>query len=74
TGRGFGESFVREGLHHLRSRHPDADVTLGVAEFHVRAIRLYRRIGFVTERRVLLERGGAVTPFVRMRLSADTAL
>lgn len=74
TGRGFGESFVREGLHHIRQRYPEADVTLGVAEFNERAVRLYRRIGFVTERRVLQESGGAVHPFVRMRLRMDQPL
>ncbi len=47
TGRRFGESFVRVGLDHLQTRYSPRRVVLDVAAFNQRAIRLYRRAGFV---------------------------
>lgn len=47
TGRGFGESFVRVGLDHVRARYGPRRVVLDVAAFNQRAIRVYRRVGFV---------------------------
>jgi ribosomal-protein-alanine N-acetyltransferase len=47
TGRGLGESFVRVGLDHVRARYGPRRVVLDVAAFNHRAIRVYRRVGFV---------------------------
>lgn len=71
TGQGWGRAFVRAGLRHLAEAFPGAPVTLGVAEFNERAIRLYASMGFVETGRELQEHRGAVFPFVRMLRAAD---
>jgi [ribosomal protein S18]-alanine N-acetyltransferase len=47
TGRGLGEQFVLAGLEFARQIHGLRRVVLDVAAFNERAIRLYRRLGFV---------------------------
>ncbi|MFP5351901.1 MAG: GNAT family N-acetyltransferase [Actinomycetota bacterium] len=51
TGRGLGESFLREGLSFARERFAPERFRLRVAEFNVRAITLYERAGFAIDRR-----------------------
>jgi RimJ/RimL family protein N-acetyltransferase len=46
TGRGLGEGFFRQGLEFGRQRFAPKRVSLDVASFNARAIRLYQRFGF----------------------------
>ncbi|WP_322760630.1 GNAT family N-acetyltransferase [Frankia sp. Cr2] len=71
TGRGLGEQFVRAGLEFAREVYAPRRVVLAVAAFNVRAIRVYRRLGFTeTGRHVrTFERYGAVE-FVDMEKRA----
>ncbi|MBE3200631.1 GNAT family N-acetyltransferase [Parafrankia sp. CH37] len=47
TGRGLGERFVRAGLAFAEPIHGRRRVVLHVAAFNERAVRVYRRAGFV---------------------------
>jgi [ribosomal protein S18]-alanine N-acetyltransferase len=62
TGRGLGEQFVRTGLEFGRARYLPRRIVLDVAAFNERAIRVYKRVGFVeTGRHVeMFDRHGPV--------------
>jgi ribosomal-protein-alanine N-acetyltransferase len=46
TGRGLGLDFVRFGLEFVHARFPERRVILDVADFNVRARKVYERAGF----------------------------
>lgn len=46
TGQGLGLEFFRAGLDFARARFSPATITLAVAAFNERAIRVYERAGF----------------------------
>ena len=46
TGRGAGEQFVRAGIEFAESNYTPDKITLSVASFNQRAIKVYRKIGF----------------------------
>src|SRR5262249_16408062 len=46
TGRGLGLAFVRRGLAFAHARFPGRQIVLDVAEFNVRARKVYERAGF----------------------------
>ncbi len=67
TGRGLGLDFVRFGLEFVHRRFPGRQVLLDVAEFNVRAAKVYERAGFrVTGRHVRRFDGWGDVAFVDM--------
>lgn len=46
TGRGVGEQFVRAGIEFAKSNYKPDKITLSVASFNQRAIKVYQKIGF----------------------------
>ena len=68
TGQGLGGDFVARGIELVRSRHGAVRITLAVAAFNERAIRVYERTGFVETGRGPRETGGATWEFVTMAL------
>lgn len=70
TGSGHGLAFLRAGLAHLATLVDGGlQVTLEVAEFNQRAIRIYERAGFTAIRRFDQDTNGGTFPFVAMVLS-----
>ena len=69
TGRGLGIEFVRAGIEFARRRFRPKRIVLDVAEFNVRARKVYERAGFreVGHHRETFDRWGEV-PFVDMEL------
>lgn len=66
TGRGIGAEFLRQILAYMQE-HVTADkVLLDVAEFNVRAQKVYARAGFVVTGKHDQETNGGVWPFVTM--------
>ena len=68
TGQGLGGDFVAGGIELVRRRHGAVRITLAVAAFNERAIRVYERAGFVETGRGPHETGGATWEFVTMAL------
>jgi RimJ/RimL family protein N-acetyltransferase len=46
TGRGLGRAFFHAGLEFARTRYRPTQITLSVAAFNERAIKVYERAGF----------------------------
>lgn len=69
TGKGGGEAFIRSGLNLLEEQFGDVDVTLSVATFNQRAIKVYERLGFVPVMTFEQNTNGSTFPFVKMEKS-----
>jgi len=67
TSRGLGAGFVEEGLQFARRTFKPMAFRLSVAVFNQRAIRVYERLGFITERVFQQETNGGTYEFVEMR-------
>lgn len=51
-GRGYGRALVAALMEEIRKRRPNAAIYLGVEPENVRAVKLYRSMGFVPDGRV----------------------
>lgn len=69
TGDGEGANFVTAALAFAQGTFDPSEVTLGVAAFNERAIRVYEQVGFVETGRFDQETNGDVYEFVEMCLS-----
>lgn len=69
TGRGLGQAFVEAGLEFARKKYNPAMFCLNVATFNQRAIRIYERVGFISDRVFTHETNGGQYEFLRMVLS-----
>ncbi|MFN2298058.1 MAG: GNAT family N-acetyltransferase [Anaerolineales bacterium] len=72
TGRGLGAGFVAAGMAFARKRCRPRRFSLKVAAFNRRAIRVYERLGFRTERTFPRETNGGEFEFVSMVREEDT--
>ena len=68
TGRGLGGEFLAQGLAFAKQHYGVNRITLAVAAFNQRAIRVYERAGFVETGCAPRETGGATWEFVTMAL------
>jgi [ribosomal protein S18]-alanine N-acetyltransferase len=66
TGRGSGLSFVEVGVGFAACHFGVSSVSLAVAAFNQRAIKIYRRARFDVVYRYMHATNGSVYPFVRM--------
>ena len=67
-GHGLGEGFTRLGIDVVRELHGTARITLAVAAFNARAIRVYERCGFAETSRHTRHLGDRDWEFVDMEL------
>ncbi|MFC7060857.1 GNAT family N-acetyltransferase [Halobacillus seohaensis] len=66
TGRGMGQRFIEKGLKYVGEQIPFSEVTLAVASFNKRAIKVYERIGFETVHTFYQKTNGGEFLFVKM--------
>ena len=70
TGRGLGAAFTAAAIELARGRGADR-ITLAVAAFNVRAVRVYERVGFVETGREVRHVAGRDWEFVEMELGPE---
>lgn len=68
TGRGNGEGFIQNGIEYAREHFSPKKVTLSVATFNERAIKVYERVGFKKVQTFLQDTNGSTFEFVKMEM------
>jgi ribosomal-protein-alanine N-acetyltransferase len=68
TGKGLGKDFVTSGLLFAQDLFNVGKFIVSVAQFNLRAIRLYRKLGFIQTKAFLEITNGEVYPFFEMLL------
>jgi [ribosomal protein S18]-alanine N-acetyltransferase len=66
TGKGNGLDFFRAGINFIQTEYEPEKVTLSVATFNQRAIKLYRKIGFKDVEIFSLDTNGSTFEFLKM--------
>ena len=67
TGKGLGLDFLESGLNYAISKYNPENITLSVATFNERAIKLYIKAGFETTGTFMQDTNGSRFVFMRMR-------
>lgn len=66
TGRGKGLEFLKEGLDYILSEYNPDKITLSVATFNQRAIKVYSKMGFRDIDTYIQDTNGSTYKFLRM--------
>ena len=66
VGNGNGLEFVKEGLEFARSKYTPQKITLSVATFNQRAIKVYKKIGFEEVNTFMQDTNGDSFEFLKM--------
>ena len=67
TGKGKGKLFLREIEEYVVLNYPSVSkIELAVAQFNIRALKLYESLGYIENNRVIVETNGGSYPFVQM--------
>lgn len=73
TGNGRGHEFLIAGLEYAKSAYNPEKITLSVATFNKRAIKVYEKLGFKEVERFQQATNGSVFEFVKMIYHCRTA-
>lgn len=68
TGSGNGLEFLKVGIDFVQSKYTPDKITLAVATFNKRAIKVYRKIGFKDINTCMQHTNGSSYEFLRMTL------
>ncbi|MCM3270346.1 GNAT family N-acetyltransferase [Paenibacillus elgii] len=66
TGKGNGTEFLRAGINFIQSEFKPEKITLSVATFNQRAIKLYRKVGFKDVETFMQDTNGSTFEFLKM--------
>lgn len=66
TGKGNGLEFLRAGINFIQTEYKPEKITLSVATFNQRAIKLYRKVGFKDVETFLQDTNGSTFEFLKM--------
>lgn len=66
TGKGNGIEFLRAGVNFMQSEFDSEKITLSVANFNQRAIKLYRKFGFKDVETFMQDTNGGTYEFLKM--------
>ena len=73
TGKGNGAAFLKAGLQFAETRYSPKNITLSVAAFNKRAIKLYEKLGFKETESFVQATNGGQYEFVKMALTDKAA-
>lgn len=68
TGKGQGWDFLKAGLNFAKSVYQPEKFTLSVASFNQRAIKVYKRAGFLEKETFIQKTNGSEFEFLKMEL------
>ncbi|RKQ28183.1 GNAT family N-acetyltransferase [Oceanobacillus halophilus] len=66
TGKGYGREFLQASINFIQSEFKPKKITLSVATFNQRAIKLYRRIGFKDVETFMQHTNSSTFEFLKM--------
>ncbi|WP_133580097.1 GNAT family N-acetyltransferase [Aureibacillus halotolerans] len=66
TGKGEGVKFLNAGIAFVKSEFKPKKITLSVATFNQRAIKLYRKVGFIETTTFMQDTNGSTFEFLKM--------
>ncbi|QHS21761.1 GNAT family N-acetyltransferase [Virgibacillus sp. MSP4-1] len=66
TGKGYGLTFLREGLNFAEKKYHPGMITLSVATLNQRAMKVYKRAGFTEAGTFIQNTNGGPYEFLRM--------
>ncbi|MCL2372205.1 MAG: GNAT family N-acetyltransferase [Defluviitaleaceae bacterium] len=66
TGNGYGLNFVHAVMAHVTLQYADVNFILSVALFNQRAIKVYKKAGFISEGIFTQNTNGGIYEFLRM--------
>lgn len=67
TGRGLGLGFLKAGLRFAISKYNPKEITLSVANFNDRAIKVYKKAGFECVETFIQYTNGSSFEFLKMK-------
>ncbi|MGM0847030.1 MAG: GNAT family N-acetyltransferase [Bacillota bacterium] len=67
TGKGLGLEFFQKGVEFALSHFQTDDLTLSVASFNKRAIKVYQKAGFAPVQTFMQTTNGSIYEFVKMK-------
>lgn len=68
TGKGAGLAFIASGVEFAKSSYKPGKLTLSVATFNQRAIKVYKKAGFIERETFMQDTNGSRFEFVRMEM------
>ncbi len=71
TGRGKGTGFLKAVMDFIESEFKAEKITLSVAAFNERAIKVYRKIGFEDVGMMMQETNGGIFEFLKMEYKSN---
>lgn len=66
TGKGEGLEFLKSGIEFVKRKYKPEKLTLSVATFNQRAIKVYRKIGFKDTKTFMQDTNGSTFEFLKM--------
>ena len=66
TNKGKGWEFINAGLAFIKKKYNPSKITLSVATFNQRAIKVYRRLGFIDVHTFMQDTNGSTFEFLKM--------
>ncbi|MDU1846287.1 MAG: GNAT family N-acetyltransferase [Niallia nealsonii] len=73
TGQGTGYTFLTTGINYIKERYSPAFISLAVATFNTRAIKVYKKAGFKETTIFMQSTNGAEFEFVKMIYTCSIA-
>ncbi|MDX8361476.1 GNAT family protein [Cytobacillus sp. IB215316] len=73
TGHGLGLDFLRAGLNYAKTKYKPQKITLSVAIFNKRAIKVYKKAGFVEGRAFMQNTNGGSFEFIFMEFDCSSS-